>query len=735
MKIKGTNAFEQHCEKILLVLVLAAFLGVLALQFVGKPNHVDVGGEQVPPQQVFQELATQASNLNGRLVDVDPTLPEVSSVDLLASYRAQLSNPIAPSDRLAMSFGVPEQAGGVLGDDLTDDTLISQTGPIAGLQMPALSASYVNAQWNTVDPFVLQQIPVLSRYVTPRQPHDFASVSVQGVVKRDDVMKALTSAPEGQRAIPRKFWNSTGLVVMSVEAQRQRLNTDGTWMDDGTPVPMPGTLQATWYLDGDEALSEFQTMIANSGEVADRVARPPFPATISGPRWLPPQRALERIASYANLGEIKRLEARIAQLEEDIARIGSGGAQTRQTTSTGTSSRTSRTSRPAAPTRDPSTGTSQRDQQIERKQAQIDQAREELESLRFQGDQTDQDAPAAPGTRGAPLFRARSGSGAGSVLDAEETPVWTHDLGVQPGATYRYRLRVGVNNPLYGRGSELDPENEEHQSLARQPLAYTPWTDWSDPVVVGAREYFFVTNARLGGLLGASSPSATGELYTMHYGYYRRASVTLNPGDPVTTSTRVPEGLVTFNTASIERAAAAEALAAYQKSLGREDAPNTSFGGGGPGGRFQPGGTDPYNPRDPRDPRNTNVGTTTTDPGADFELPTGMTVLEGRLPIELSMILLDVSDWPVVETNELGQERTSTRVYLRESDGRVRSVVPGEMGAAYGLVSLSNTLSEDAWVEFMGEDGAMPGGPGRPLINPAELPNPFGPVPEGIWGP
>ncbi|MFG0305265.1 MAG: hypothetical protein ACF8Q5_03520 [Phycisphaerales bacterium JB040] len=323
------------------------------------------------------------------------------------------------------------------------------------------------------------------------------------------------------------------------------------------------------------------------------------------------------------------------------------------------------------------------------------------------------------------------------MLDSDVTPVWTHDIGVRPGSTYRYRVRVGVNNPLYGRGAELDPENDEHQSLARQPLAYTPWTDWSEPVVVGAREYFFVTNARLGGQLGVSNPSATGELYTMHYGYYRRASVTLNPGDPVSTSTRVPEGLVLFDTASIERAAAAQALVNYQKSLGREDTPTASYGTGtgGPGGRYGQPGTDPFQPR--QDPRGVTGGQQpATDPAATFTMPAGMTALEGRLPISLSMILLDVADWPVVETNELGQERTSTRVYLRDSDGNVRSVVPGEMGAAYNAVSLSNTLSEDAWAQFAPQDtGGQQGGPTRPLFNPADLPNPFGPVPEGIWGP
>ena len=40
---------------------------------------------------------------------------------------------------------------------------------------------------------------------------------------------------------------------------------------------------------------------------------------------------------------------------------------------------------------------------------------------------------------------------AASLLDSTEVKLYAHDLTVEPGAQYRYRMRVVVNNPLYGR--------------------------------------------------------------------------------------------------------------------------------------------------------------------------------------------------------------------------------------------------------------------------------------------
>lgn len=714
MKIKGVNAFERHVEKLLLLVVAVALLGVLAMQFMTQPNAVDVGSDSVAPKDIFQNLATKARGIDGQLVDVNPNFPEVSSVDLQTAYESQLTQPIAPADRLAIAFGVPDQAGGVLGDLAGSVDLVGPSGPIVGLQMPALGGAFAASQWNTVDPYAVAQSSVLARYVTNRQPYDFASVSVQTVLDGTKLREALTTAPEGQRQIPRKFWSQTGIAVMSVEVQRERLDEDGSWSTDGDAVPMPGTIQPSWYVSGSETLGDFAEMISNATTVADRVMRPAYPATISGPTWLPPIQAVKREASYANIGDINRLEARIANLESEIDRLQNPG---RTTSNTSTPNRGGQ--RPGGnttPRNDPSQSTTARDRSIAVKQETIERLRTEIEVLRFVDgdDETDQGGPASStgftprGTRPGPAFGgSRQG---GSLLDQDEVPLWTHDLAVEPGATYRYRIRVGVNNPLFGRGAQLEENNADHQRLATEPVTYTPWTDWSEPVLVGARNYFFVTNANTSGaLVGSGSPRATGELYTMHYGYYRKAAVQLTPGDPVRGEARTPDGLVSIDTASMDRATAIQTLGAYQKSLGRED---VIAGGINP----NPGGRTGFPVPGSRDPVSTGTGA----PAAQFELPSGMAAMSGRLPIALQVTLLDVSDRPL---------EAESRVFLREADGSVRVVTPGEESRAYSLVSQSESLSEDGWLNFSGSDQ----GGRASAFGAAAEPNPFGPVPDGIW--
>ena len=39
--------------------------------------------------------------------------------------------------------------------------------------------------------------------------------------------------------------------------------------------------------------------------------------------------------------------------------------------------------------------------------------------------------------------------------------VWTHDLSVEPGATYRYRCRVFLYNPLFARSRQLLEAQQE----------------------------------------------------------------------------------------------------------------------------------------------------------------------------------------------------------------------------------------------------------------------------------
>jgi len=94
MKPKGINPIERSIEKLLLVIVSLAFLGALAMQFLVQPNQVDIGGgRKVPLSNLYGELGNRAQQLEGRITDTNPDLPEVTVSGIDDQYaQAKASN-------------------------------------------------------------------------------------------------------------------------------------------------------------------------------------------------------------------------------------------------------------------------------------------------------------------------------------------------------------------------------------------------------------------------------------------------------------------------------------------------------------------------------------------------------------------------------------------------------------------------------------------------------------------
>ncbi len=134
------------------------------------------------------------------------------------------------------------------------------------------------------------------------------------------------------------------------------------------------------------------------------------------------------------------------------------------------------------------------------------------------------------------------------------TPVhfWSHDFDVEPGATYRYRARLVFVNPMYGRKSSLD---ESLHEFADAKLSRSEWSGWGEPVDVSWDEYYFLTGASAGNS-AIGSASATAELYRFYYGYWRKSTVALQPGDRFVSQIELPAGLQRWD---VQRPAAAQA--------------------------------------------------------------------------------------------------------------------------------------------------------------------------------
>ncbi len=651
MKLKGVNPFEQHVEKIVLVLVLVILLGVISVQFVTRPNDIEDGGRAIAPAQVYTALESQANQLQSQISDLSPSLPDIKPVDLVERYNNAFEN--AGVSRLALSGPLGEGVDVARATGTDARTIVTTpSGPVKGLRVPATTDPVAVSQWATLDPYALLTVPEYSDYVPAQQPYDFTSISVEATFSGKELEAALT----GANAIPRRFWAATGIAILGFEAERQQLMPDGSWGNAEPIVVPPHTPLPTRAISSDAGLQDLVTLVGNAARAVNDVARPMFPPTIAGAVWVPPSERATN-ASSSESDQIKRLQRQLERARADLERL--TGIQPQQDPRPGPGQGGGKGGTSDDDRRSPPpTGDDRNRQRVEQLRDRITQLEKELKDLGVEED--------------APSRRVRtSANDIRSVLEEETIELWAHDMGVKPGATYRYRTRVVVNNPLFRKGGELDPDDEDQQALTRDPFTNGEWSGWSEPVVAGAREYYFVTSADMGNVGSTAGPKATIELYQMYYGHYRKSTLSISPGDMLSTSVRVSGDLLAFDTTAVSVADAATAVS----SLENEDA---------------------------------------------SPLPEGITELSGRVSIDLGVFVLDI--YPGQEQTEagLGGRRTSVmRVVLRDAEGNilVRSEQNDESSLAYALASESASSASGSPLRAPGEEPAI--SPSAALFEPA----------------
>lgn len=644
MKLKGVNPLEQHIEKIVLGVVMILLLAVLSIQFVGRPNDIDVGSRAVAPDQVYVVLQGQADQLQSQLSDLDPALPEIQPVDLVERYNDAFANASGGTVQLTSALGqgvdIAEGSGGT-----TYEAPVVDTGPIEALMVPVTTKPIVASLWSTLDPYAVLAVPEYEQYIPATQPFDFPSVTVEAIFNGKDLEDALIG-------IPRRFWSVTGLAILGFESERQELLADGSWGASESIVTPPHTPTPTNAMGDEAGLLELTALVTTAAGVIDEVARPMFPPTIAGEIWTPPS---ERIAS-ADDSESTVINRLTRQLERNKAELD----RLKGVTGPGTNMRDPRNVRD--PGQQPQTQPN-----TDRNKTKIDRVEKKIKDIEDQLEELGVDTKDSRKTR---LTRT-SRTDVGSVLEEESIELWAHDLGVEPGVTYRYRTRVVVNNPLFRKSSELNPDDAAQQALTLDPFARGDWSQWSDPIVVGADEYFFVTKAETDSGFGSVGPKATIEMYKMYYGHYRRSTLSAMPGDELSASVRMSGDLFFFDSSVIDVDAAAKAV----EVLDNEE---------------------------------------------KSDLPDGITELSNRMRIDLGVFVLDIYTGQGSEATKFGQRVVPMQIVLRDANGEVvlRSDLGDGSSQAYKLASGSASSASSNPLRA----------PGAPAISSAaELFEPKGP--------
>ncbi|MEM7683145.1 MAG: hypothetical protein AAF288_14430 [Planctomycetota bacterium] len=548
MAAKETSPLVEHIEKI----ALAAGLGVLGLVFVlffttvlGDRFAIGEGAQKKSPADAVEEVeraveqvrrGQQSDELPDELAELSPSDDVIN--DLLVVFDRQV-DPSLPASAPAVARG-PFGPGG----------LDAQLIPSEGIQYtefaevrPPLAEDLLVRRYDlvfdasaVVDP---QKRSAYLQRVGNQLPADFPMVTVAGYFDFADWAEMLRAGDGENPATPTGMWNNKLVVTGVYLVRSERSTPDEPWSDPVVIEALP---------DGDQLLYRESQSIdpdapgppsmdrptAQHLEQTDlqRLIRLPTPPPTAGDGWRPPRLAIAAPrpgapgfnpgAAGFNAGAgndvfVERTNRRLdavnrGQLDGRDARDARGGGT------------------PPPVRRDfgaPGVG------------------------------QPLAGAPGQPAAEADPILAAIPRGG-----DGREA-VWAHDLSVEYGKTYRYRLVVNVVNPLYAASGVDETQkatNYDKFALGPDPSGLmSAQGAWSDPITIPEQVRFFFTDA---------TPSGARVVVRRVYdGEPREFQATVDPGDAI----GAIDGEVDFQTGAVAVDVVGEALETGGVSAGSQD--------------------------------------------------------------------------------------------------------------------------------------------------------------------
>ncbi len=670
MKLKGISPLEQHVEQIVLVTVSGIFLVVVAAQFLLTTNKVTVGGQELSPGKAFEPAEQKALLLKAQIDRTDVELPPVPEVTVAEAFRRQLQGSVTPAKSLASALGPPMMLEGVI-----DSESSMSARQIAVVPIPAPVPAAAQAYLVTFDPTEPVVIPELKSYLPAEQPMDKAVVSVEARLDGTAIRSALQQG--GENAIPSVWWGNDRTAILGVRLEREEMVEPGTW-SNLTEVPPPpgrfdGLVEAAKLKDGMGTVSDLVAEITMGGQ--QDILQPSFYRTIAGPEWLPPSEAaakvpVDEVQISNKVRQIRSLRDLNSRSQLQLEEAGATPAPRQPAPGNTGGGKGSAGGAVAPAPRQPTQTTN--NARVQSLQGAIEARDKKIEQL------VGELAAVGRDEHGNPLASEPEAPGQGSqqqqqlrLMEDAAVRLWTHDLTAEPGKTYRYRVKFAINNPAFGRAAALV---EDQKELAAKPELWSEASEWTPPVAVPADRYYFITSASEPSMLGAAR--VTAEVYEFFYGFYRKGSVGMEPGDMLVAQAKLPDAgkLLIYDVT--------------QPSPGQQPAlPTPAPAPVTPGGK---GGTPTAIPGGGPDPN---------APAPAGELPANATPWDKPLIASEDVILLDVARIP---------GDGSVVAILRGRDGSLIRLQPRQDPAGmYQLVSTSAKAGENQ---------------GQPVLRPVEEP-------------
>jgi hypothetical protein len=479
MSNKYIILLETHIEKLILAIVSLACLWLLVTRVLISPNKVEFGSkkEKLAPAEIDQAIKVRSDRLADELVL--PAEPVPAYEPIAAKLKDKISLTIAD-----VNSGVYAYLPASIRPDMMDDRQykLPDVGPVREVTVEHIRSVVYEP---------IEKVADKSPYTSQRSaPNDLDFVTVAGEIDVSDIYYSFYDCFSGVD-VPVE-WKDPCLaqpVFGAVELQRQEYLEDGIWgqwqrvprtriearremfnvIEDAEALPAGGIKMSLYKFN-------------NRSVTADLLQPEPYRIASEEEEWYPPL-LHERYLNYQRKQETE--ERRKAAEEENNrrdprrsdslrgrSRGGLGGAQSRggEGESRGGGrygysgrGRESRRGQTGFGGREDERGLKEeRLRTTTKKKTEKEEIDEEIEKLLITDD---------------------------ADLSQKQEPLtfWSHDDTVEPGKKYRYRIRLGVFNPVAGTG-QVKPVDQSRQNKV---ILWSKYSGVTDPIEIPKRLYFF----------------------------------------------------------------------------------------------------------------------------------------------------------------------------------------------------------------------------------------------------
>ena len=579
MKIKNVGFVEKHIEKLVLGAAGLFLLVVVWIYVVDSPYSVTVTigsqAQDLGSTEIESEVKKEVETLRKRLEDTTPSsdLATLRVPDYTTEIKSKMDLPPVPVASYSAPLSWPGLETSVAGTGVTEGAAVHYVLP----QPPAPEGIKIRSDFGVlasdVTGLTARQKMFVAKAVGDNPTHDVRYVSVSATFDMSTWHKMLRQGQDPP--IPEAWWRSYLLVTSVVLERQARDPLTGQWGSVEVVESLPGQLSVV-QVDADVS-SEAVVVLTNLLRARQtRVLRPDIPLMTNDRLAVPPDFDLEKLSERqrqlvaevaAQIREaekqLERQTVSIANEVEDAQDIlspsgsgtpgagevnygpGPGGpVGTGNPGGSGPVQGPGAMPGPSSPA--PAFPGGGGEQSLDELQRRLKLLLEGKDIAAISQGTVSAQTPAAGSASAGPIQMGRKSAAVAPVKsgivtvtqDTSKVRLLVHDFTVTPGQEYRYRVRVGVYNPLFRRRQV--EEQQQKENLTKFSLLSDP-SEWSSVVTVDPERRFF--------LVGASPEQRTTrwEVWRIFRGRWVYREFIARPGDLIGTTV-----LLSVNNENIE---------------------------------------------------------------------------------------------------------------------------------------------------------------------------------------